>query len=278
LELELRAPALPPSVGLKVRLFGRPIATVRDIPYADKARLTLDLCWPQTAAAAPVVVFFYGGGWRSGHKGLYRYVAKALARRGYVAVVPDYRIYPEVRYPDFLDDGARAVRWVRDNVHRFGGDPEAIFLMGHSAGAHIAAMLSIDATWLGKVALVPGRHLAGLIGISGPYDFLPLKDQALIVIFGGANRPETQPIFYVAQGAPPALLLTGDCDGVVGAGNSTRLAERLRAAGNEATAVVYPGIGHYSIVASFAPVLRFYVPVLRDAQTFIARTLAARRC
>ena len=107
------------------------------------------------------------GGWRSGHKGLYRYVAKALTRRGYVAVVPDYRIYPEVRYPDFLDDGARAVRWVKDNVHRFGGDPEKIFLMGHSAGAHIAAMLSIDSTWLDKIGLVPGRDLAGLIGILG---------------------------------------------------------------------------------------------------------------
>ena len=276
MELELRA-ALPPSVGLNGRLFGRPIATFRDIRYAAEARLTLDVCRPKAAVAAPVVVFFYGGGWRSGHKGLYRYVAKALARRGYVAVVPDYRIYPEVRYPDFLDDGARAVRWVRDNVHRFGGDPEKIFLMGHSAGAHIAAMLSIDAAWLDKVALVPGRDLAGLIGLAGPYDFLPLKDETLIVIFGGADRAETQPIFHVGPGAPPALLLTGDRDDVVGAGNSTRLAERLRAAGNEATAVIYPLVGHFIIVAALAPFLRFRVPVLRDAEAFIARTLAMRR-
>ena len=272
----MRAPALPPSVGLKERLFGRPIATFRDIRYAEEARLTLDVCRPKTAAAAPVVVFFYGGGWRSGHKGLYRYAAKALARRGYVAVVPDYRIYPEVRYPDFLDDGARAVRWVKDNVHRFGGDPEKIFLMGHSAGAHIAAMLAIDASWLGRVALVPGRDLAGLIGIAGPYDFLPLTDETRIVIFGGANRAETQPIFHVGPGAPPALLLTGDRDTLVDAGNSARLAERLRAAGNAATAVIYPGIGHYIIVAALAPLLRLRVPVLRDAEDFIARTLAAR--
>jgi len=272
----LRAPALPPSVGLKERLFGRPIATFRDIRYAEEARLTLDVCRPKTAAAAPVVVFFYGGGWRSGHKGLYRYAAKALARRGYVAVVPDYRIYPEVRYPDFLDDGARAVRWVKDNVHRFGGDAEKIFLMGHSAGAHIAAMLAIDASWLGRVALVPGRDLAGLIGIAGPYDFLPLTDETRIVIFGGANRAETQPIFHVGPGAPPALLLTGDRDTLVDAGNSARLAERLRAAGNAATAVIYPGIGHYIIVAALAPLLRLRVPVLRDAEDFIARTLAAR--
>ena len=219
------------------RLLPHRIAVTRDIAYADGERHTLDVCRARTATAAPVVVFFYGGGWRSGNKGMYRYVGKALARRGYVAVVPDYRIYPPVLYPDFLDDGAQAVRWVKDNAAKFGGDPDKIFLIGHSAGAHIAAMLAIDATWLNKVGLAPGRDIAGLIGLAGPYDFLPLKDETLIVIFGGANRPETQPISYVAPGAPPALLLTGDKDDVVGAGNSTRLADRLRAAGNDATAI-----------------------------------------
>jgi acetyl esterase/lipase len=259
------------------RLLPHRIAVTRDVAYAAGERHTLDVFRPRTATAAPVVVFFYGGGWRSGSKGMYRYVGKALARRGYVAVVPDYRIYPQALYPDFLDDGAAAVRWVKDNAAKFGGDPDKIFLMGHSAGAHIAAMLAIDATWLDKVALAPGRDIAGSIGISGPYDFLPLKDEELIVIFGGADRPETQPITYVTPGAPPALLLTGDKDDVVGAGNSTRLAERLRAAGNDATAILYPRIGHYIIVAAFAPFLRFMVPVLRDADAFIVRTLRSRR-
>jgi acetyl esterase/lipase len=136
--------------------------------------------------------------------------------------------------------------------------------MGHSAGAHIAAMLAIDATWLRKVGLAPGRDIAGLIGVSGPYDFLPL------------NRPETQPISHVTPGAPPALLLTGDKDAVVGPGNSTRLAEKLRAAGNEATTVIYPGIGHYIIIAAVAPIIRSFVPVLRDMDAFIAKTLKSR--
>jgi acetyl esterase/lipase len=254
----------------------RRIALTASIAYAEGARHTLDVCRPKTATAAPVVVFFYGGGWRSGSKRTYRYVAKALARRGYVAALPDYRIYPQARYPDFLDDGALAVRWVKDNAERFGGDPQKIFLMGHSAGAHIAAMLAIDATWLQKVGLVPGRDIAGLIGISGPYDFLPLRDDTLAIIFGGANRPETQPISHVTMGAPPALLLTGDRDNVVGAGNSTRLAEKLRAAGNEATAVIYPRTGHYIIVAAIAPIIRSLVPILRDTDAFIARTLKSR--
>jgi acetyl esterase/lipase len=249
----------------------------RDVPYAKGARRMLDICRPRTAVAAPVVVFFYGGGWRSGNKRLYRYVARALARRGYVAVLPDYRIYPEVRYPDFLDDGAGAVRWAKDNVAAFGGDPQRIFLMGHSAGAHIAAMLAVDPVWLRKTGLVPGRDIAGLIGLAGPYDFLPLRDEMLKIIFGGADRLETQPICHVAPGAPPALLLTGDADDVVDPGNSTRFAERLRAAGNDATAVIYPRVGHYNIVAALALFLPFFAPVLRDADAFIARTLRSRR-
>jgi acetyl esterase/lipase len=219
------------------------------------------------------VVFFYGGAWRSGNKALYRYVAKALARRGYVAVVPDYRIYPEARYPDFLEDGAQVVRWVKDNIGRFGGDPDKIFLKGHSAGAHIAAMLSIDKRWLDKVGLAPGRDIAGLIGLAGPYDYLPLRDATLKAIFGGADRPETQPIFHVAPGAPPALLLTGSRDRLVESGNSIRLAARLTAAGNAATVKTYARVGHYVIIAAVAPLLRFFVPVLRDVDTFIAETL-----
>lgn len=243
------------------------------IAYAELSRHRLDICRPSGKAAAPVIIFFYGGAWRSGYKELYRYVAKALARRGYVAVVPDYRIFPEVCYPDFLDDGALVVRWVKDNIARFGGDPEKIFLKGHSAGAHIAAMLSIDDRWLGKVGLKPGRDIAGLIGIAGPYDYLPLRDEKLKMIFGGADRPETQPIFHVSPGAPPTLLITGGRDRLVEPGNSTRLAARLVASGNTAKVLIYRRVGHYVVIAALAPILRFLVPVLRDVDAFIADTL-----
>ena len=249
------------------------IALTSSIAYAERSRHRLDICRPSDAIDAPVIIFFYGGAWRSGNKELYRYVAKALARLGYVVVVPDYRIFPEVRYPDFLEDGALVVRWVKGNVARFGGDPEKIFLKGHSAGAHIAAMLSIDGRWLGKVGLRPGRDIAGLIGIAGPYDYMPLHDETLKVIFGGANRPETQPIFHVSPGAPPSLLITGGRDRLVEPGNSTRLAARLVAAGNTAKVLIYRRVGHYIIIAALAPALRFLVPVLRDVDAFIADTL-----
>lgn len=252
---------------------GTGIIVSHSIAYATHSRHRLDICRPAGATAAPVVVFFYGGAWRSGNRGLYRYVAKALARRGYVAVVPDYRVYPEVRYPDFLDDAAAAVRWVKDNISGFGGDPGKIFLKGHSAGAHIAAMLALDARWLRSVGLEPGRDIAGLIGLAGPYDYLPLRDETLKVIFGGADRPETQPIFHVAPGAPPALLITGRRDRLVEPGNSERLAARLVAAGNAATVKIYRRVGHYVVVAAMAPVLRIFAPVLRDVDEFIAATL-----
>jgi len=252
---------------------GHSIKLTRSVAYAERSRHRLDICRPAGAVAAPVVVFFYGGAWRSGNKELYRYVAKALARRGYVAVLPDYRVYPEARYPQFLEDGAQVVRWVKDNVGRYGGDPNKIFLKGHSAGAHIAAMLSIDGRWLAKVGLTPGRDIAGLIGIAGPYDYLPLRDETLKLIFGGADRPETQPIFHVAPGAPPALLMTGGRDRLVEPGNATRLAARLVEAGNTATVKTYRRVGHYAIIAALAPLLRFFVPVLRDVDTFIAQTL-----
>ena len=251
----------------------RAIKITLSVAYAGRPRHTLDICRPVDASAAPVVMFFYGGGWRRGNKRLYRYVAKALARRGYVAVVPDYRVYPEARYPDFIEDAALAVRWVKDNAARFGGDPKKIFLQGHSAGAHIAAMLAIDGRWLHKVGLAPGRDIVGLIGIAGPYDFMPLRDEILKVIFGGAERPETQPIFHVSPGAPPALLMTGSRDRLVEPGNSTRLAERLRATGNAATVLTYRRVGHYLIIAALAPLLRFLVPVLRDVDAFIADTV-----
>jgi len=256
---------------------GQALAITRSVAYAGGRRQTLDVFRPTQATAAPVVVFFYGGGWRSGRKGLYRYVGKALARRGYVAVVPDYRIYPEVRYPAFIEDAALAVRWVKDNIVRFGGDPAKIFLKGHSAGAHIAAMLAIDARWLQAVGLSQQHDVAGLIGVAGPYDYLPLRDDILTTIFGGADRPETQPIAHVAPGAPPALLITGSDDKIVEPGNASRLAARLRGAGNAATVRIYRRVGHFLIIAAVAPVLRLLVPVLRDVDAFIVATLQSPR-
>jgi acetyl esterase/lipase len=261
-----------PATPLNFFAWTHGVEITRSFPYGEGARRTLDIYRPVDAAAAPVVVFFYGGSWQSGSKSIYQFVATALARRGYVTIVPDYRVYPEVRYPEFLDDGARAVRWAKDNAARFGGDPQKLFVMGHSAGAYIAAMLALDGRWLQQVSLAPDRDIAGLIGIAGPYDFLPL-DGTLKTIFGGSNVAETQPIAHVARGAPPAFLATGVHDGTVDPGNSRRLAAKLRAAGDQVTLATYSWVGHLSLIGAFALPLRFLAPVLQDVDGFIAKTV-----
>ena len=265
-----------PASVLNVLVARGGVEITRSVAYGSGPRRTLDIYRPAGATAAPVVVFFYGGSWQTGRKSLYTFLAVALARRGYLTIVPDYRVYPEVRYPDFLGDGALAVRWVKDNAGALGGDPAKLFVMGHSAGAYIAAMLAIDRRWLQQVDLVPDRDLAGLIGISGPYDFLPLRDETLKVIFGGANQQATQPIAHVSRGAPSALLLTGANDDTVDFGNAARLAARLRASGDDATVVTYPRVGHLTILAAFATPLRFLAPVLRDVDGFMKRTINGR--
>jgi acetyl esterase/lipase len=247
--------------------------TMTDIAYGDNARQRLDVYRPRSAAGAPapVIVFFYGGRWQSGGKGWYRIVGRTLAALGYAVVIPDYRLYPDVKFPAFLEDGAKAVRWTRDNAASFGGDARRIFVMGHSAGAYIAAMLALDPQWLNGVGLDAGRDIAGLIGVAGPYDFLPLRDPKLVDMFGGAGRQATQPISFANGRKPPALLLTGDADTIVDPGNSARLAEALRRNGNDASEVIYPRFGHITIMAAFLPLLGRFFPALADVQAFVGR-------
>jgi acetyl esterase/lipase len=236
------------------------LVVTRDIAYGDHPRQRLDLYAPRggeaPSAGRPLVVFFYGGSWDSGSREQYLFVAEALVSRGFVVAVPDYRVYPEVVFPAFVEDGARAVAWARRNAIAHGADPGRIFLMGHSAGAHIAAMLTFDAHYLAAVGEDPAA-LAGLIGLAGPYDFLPLKDERLKVIFAPeATIARTQPITFVHGGEPPALLITGDNDSVVSPGNSERLARRLREVGTRVIEVREAGLNHITIVGYLAAPFR----------------------
>jgi acetyl esterase/lipase len=245
------------------------IRIARDLEFTAGPRGRLDVYAPAHAKAAPVVVFFYGGGWESGAKEEYRFLATALANRGLVVVVPDYRVYPEVRFPDFLEDAARAVRYARANVSAYGGDPSRIVLAGHSAGAYIAAMLNLDRRWLKQVGLDPRRDIAGAAGLAGPYDFLPLRSATLMEIFGPEDkRPATQPIAYVDGKAPPMLLATGKRDFTVEPGNSERLAARIKERGGDAELILYSGVGHITIAAAFSPAFRVLSPVLDDVARF----------
>jgi acetyl esterase/lipase len=249
----------------------------KNIAYMPGPRGTLDVYVPDDAVNAPVVVFFYGGSWQGGSKNMYRFLGAALAARGVVTIIPDYRVYPDVRFPVFLQDSAAAVAWAHANAQNYGGDPHRLVLMGHSAGAYNAAMLALNPAYLGAVGLNPQRDIAGFIGLAGPYDFLPLHDPVLETIFGPpGNLAATQPINFVTPGAPPAYLAAGLRDTTVDPGNSQRLAAKLRAAGDAVQERYYPKLNHTLIIGSTSQLLGFIAPVLPDCLTFIHDVTTAK--
>ncbi len=242
----------------------------RDLAYGADPRQKLDLYVPDTLAApAPVLLFFYGGAWQSGSKSLYRAFGQAFASRGIITAIADYRLYPQVRYPAFVQDGAQAFAWLRARAAAHGADPNRLFLAGHSAGAYIAVMLAADPSYL-EAAGADLAQIRGVIGIAGPYDFLPLKADDLIAVFEGANRRETQPIDYIDGVRPPMLLATGTDDSTVLPGNTSRLAAKLRAFGTMVEEKHYPGTGHIGLLLSLVPGLRGRTALYRDMLAFLA--------
>ncbi len=247
-----------------------------DLAYGRLPRQQLDVYRPEAASAPrPVVLFLYGGSWQFGSRGDYRFVGQALASRGLIAMVADYRVWPEARFPTFVEDAAAAIAWARQNAGRFGGDPARVYLMGHSAGAHIAALLALDERYLAEVGLTP-TALAGVIGLAGPYDFLPITDPTLKQVFDVPDLRTTQPITFAGPDAPPALLATGEQDLTVAPANSERLAARLEQSGNEVELKRYRQIGHISIALALAAPFRWLAPVLDDVARFVERTGPAR--
>lgn len=246
----------------------------RDQVFAPGERGRLDVYAPRLVAAGaklPVIVFFYGGSWNSGSKADYRFAGQALAAQGFLVVVPDYRLTQEAQYPAFLQDNAVAVRWVRSNIARFGGNPDAIVLAGHSAGAYNAAMLSVDPRWLG-----PDRAaVKGLVTLAAPFSFLPLDTEVTRATFGEvADLPSTQPVNFASSDDPPAMLMSGGKDNLVFASNSVLMAMKLSEAGVPVETRVYENLGHVGIMSALSTLFRGKAPVLRDLAEFARKVTA----
>lgn len=251
--------------------------TTLGLAYGSGPRFKLDVYRPaKLTSAAPVVVFFYGGNWATGERGDYAFVGRALAARGIVVVIPDYRLYPEVRYPDFLVDSAQAVAWTAKNIARYGGDPGKLFLMGHSAGAYNAAMLALDAGYLGKQGMATSS-LAGWIGLAGPYDFIPIENKTVRPVFYFPDTPLlSQPINHTSGAVLPALLIAASTDKLVNpVRNTGGLAAKLRAGGVPVEEIYYGGIGHTALVASISAPLHSLAPTLDAIDAFVKRTSMA---
>lgn len=249
---------------------------VSDLAFGPHPRHRLDAYVPRGAPPKqgwPAVLFFYGGTWTRGHRSDYRFVGEALASRGMLTLVADYRLHPEVRWPSFLEDGARAVAWA---LSRSATTPELqldrrrLHLMGHSAGAYNAAMLALDPRWLQAHGLSP-NDVAGWIGLAGPYDFLPIRDRDAQPVFHHPDYPpDTQPIALARAGSPPAFLAAAPKDELVNPERSTvSLARRLQALQVPTTLRLYDGVDHITLLGALSRPLRWMAPVLQDVSDFV---------
>lgn len=242
-----------------------------DLPFADGDRKRLDIYAPKALSGpAPVVMFIYGGSWKQGRRQDYQFVGKALAANGFIVVIPDYRLYPEVTYPDFLEDNAQAVKWIEDNIGSYGGDTSRFFIAGHSAGAYNAAMLGLEKSFLRDYNVT--MPVKGIAAISGPYDFYPFEYDEVRTVFGQNDNPEgTQPINLVAPDRPPMLVVSGTSDPIVRVQNSQHFAAKMREAGDWVTEKYYDGLGHMEPVFAIGSMWRWRAPVLADMVAFFTQ-------
>lgn len=244
-----------------------------NLAYGTDTRQKLDVYVPQMAANRPVVIFWYGGSWQEGSKSDYRFVGVALAKLGFVAVLPDYRLYPQVTFPAFDQDGARAVAWVERHVQEFGGDPERIVLMGHSAGGHTAAFLALNHAFLERFG-ANAKDIVGLIGLSGPYALIPDSDALRAAFAAPFSEKDWQPIRFVDSHAPPALLLHGLSDKEVLPIETIELRDALVKEHVRVEMHLFPHRGHPDTVAPFALLMRWRTPVVDEVAAFV-RSVAA---
>ena len=248
------------------------ITSRSDIVFDSEHGLALDVYAPAQAGHAPIVVFFYGGTWVRGERAWYRFVGTALAAHGVITVIPDYRKYPQVTLDGFMQDAASAVVWAHTHAAEIGGSPDAVFVMGHSAGGQIAGLLATDPQWLAAHDMKPA-DLAGFIGLAGCYDFVPVPQDDAIMLGVFGSTPERQrrgqPVSYVRGEEPPMLLLQGTDDDEVEPSNAISLYRATQAAHGDSTLRTYPGVGHEALLFALSRPLRNGAPTLADALTFI---------
>ena len=250
---------------------GKQFQLSRDIPYDTGERHTLDVYRPRDVSdkPVPVVVFLYGGRWQAGSKDEYKLAGDAITRRGYVAVIPDYRLAPQVKFPAWIDDAAHALRWVHDSIAHYGGDTTQIYVVGHSAGAHTATVLSLDDHYLLRAGVQP-EFVRGYVSMAGPVDTVWTDPDVQELMGPREGWPGTYPAQLVSSTRhQPLLLLHGLKDNTVLPPNSTELAALIQKFGGRACATLYPNLTHISIVVAFMIPRLPIAKVMDDVQAFV---------
>ncbi len=247
----------------------------RGVSFGPQARHKLDIYRPSGRVdRGPVVLFIYGGSWREGDRAIYGFVGAAMAAQGFTTIIPDYRLYPDVMFPSFIEDAARAYGWVHDHIASPETSPSQkrrpVFVMGHSAGAHIAALLTLDQRYLRNVDHAM-TFPAGLIGLAGPMAFDPTTDLTTKEVFASTadNADRARPIAQLRSGLPPVLLMHGEKDETVGLWNTRQFAKALQQAGTSTCTIEIAEVGHVGLVLAFSRPLRWRAPVLKASVKFI---------
>jgi acetyl esterase/lipase len=225
----------PPPVKSGERGKTYEVREVRDLAYVegkdgDTSSHKLDVYQPVGKKEFPVLVFAHGGCWSFGDKSganLYPPFARALAAQGIVVVLPNYRLSPWVKHPAHVKDVAQAVAWAKKNAAKYGGDPKQLFIGGHSAGGHLAALLATDEEYL-KAEGLSRKDVRGVVAVSGVYHIpdklefnwpntgekIALHSNPFDFVFGSdpKGREAASPVCHVCAGLPPFLLLYADMD------------------------------------------------------------------
>ena len=229
----------------------------KNVAYHPDLAPRLDVYQPATGTGHPVVIYVYGGSWRSGNKELYAPAAQRLLPSGFVLVIPDYTLFPQAGYPRQTEEIAAAIAWTLEHIQDFGGDPRRVVLVAQSAGAQIAGLALLEPRWLAAYGH-SAADVRGFVGISGAYDFRavlayhsasPRAYNMMNQILGGADNAErASPLNYVTAQAPPTLLIHGDADTTVPISVGLDFHHRLQAAGVPSEFVTFPGAGHADIL------------------------------
>ncbi len=275
--LLVAAPACSPLGVAEALLKGDHLTRTTNVGYGGMRQNRLDVYRPRVRSGpSPVIIFLYGGRWQTGSKEDYQLLGSAFTKRGFVVVVPNYRTYPEVIFPGWIEDAAQAVRWAHQNIRRFGGDSTQLYVVGHSAGAHTAVMLGLDRHYLRDAGLPTGA-VRGFVSLAGPVDTTWTDPDVQALMGARESWPATYPRTFVDDTAPALLFLHGGGDKTVSPSNSIRLAGRISARGGCARAILYPGVGHVEILVALSEPRLGIAPVMKDIISFIAEA-RTRKC
>jgi len=224
----------------------RDVVAVSPVAFGPEAGQKVYVYHPEQEQSSPlpVLLFVHGGSWRDGDPDDYDFIARSFVPEGFVVVLAGYRMFPDAVFPGMLEDTASALAWTKANIAEHGGNPDHIVLAGHSAGAYNVVMTTLDPQWLAKKGLSKDS-VAGVVGLSGPYDFYPFDSESTINSFGPAADPHsTQPVNFTGDAAPPMLLIHGETDTVVYPRNTIELARRLQQAGSLVQTQYYSEMDH----------------------------------